>query len=44
MTIVNNKWLQCHSLCKIMLLAVIGQSDHMVQTGPTTAHLYHVIS
>ncbi|CAI9605071.1 unnamed protein product, partial [Staurois parvus] len=22
----------------------VGHSDHMVQTGPITAHLYHVIS
>ncbi|PIO37719.1 hypothetical protein AB205_0014010, partial [Aquarana catesbeiana] len=34
----------CYPLCAIVLLVVIGHSDHMVQTGPITAHLYHTIS
>ncbi|CAI9579529.1 unnamed protein product, partial [Staurois parvus] len=34
----------CHPLCTIVLISVIGQRDHMVQTGPITAYLYYVIS
>ncbi|CAI9572887.1 unnamed protein product [Staurois parvus] len=37
-------FLSCHPLYKIMLLAVIAQGSHMIQTGPITAHLYYVIS
>ncbi|CAI9582344.1 unnamed protein product [Staurois parvus] len=39
-----NGFLSCHSLLTIVLLSVSDHSDHMVQTGPTTGHLYHVIS
>ncbi|CAI9586657.1 unnamed protein product [Staurois parvus] len=37
-------FLSCHPLYTIMLLAVTGQISHMIQTGPITAHLYHVMS
>ncbi|CAI9549975.1 unnamed protein product [Staurois parvus] len=36
-------FLSCHSLYTIVLLAVLGQGSHMIQTGPITANLYHVI-